>query len=226
MEKRWKVTVIQDEAADYNRQAPVTGVMLCMDSEGWPRYQPYEYRSDQFTVDPQYLSPQKTDLSAAQHSVPSTTGSFFESSFTKNWFSAPRDLDAYCSQSSSSTTVSRLFDSISKREPEPEVMFVYQRAVSSIEKYQRALSKYVENLESGRVDTLILDSERADLLLLYQDAYTTVNEYQRLYNVESKPQTHAHRDNGSSSAVRKSESNSSTTNAQTPRTRARRIYHM
>ena len=59
---------------------------------------------------------------------------------------------------------------MSKREPEPELMLAYQRAVSSIEKYQKALSKYVAKLESGGVDALILDSERTDLLLLYRDA--------------------------------------------------------
>ncbi len=204
--------MIQD---DCKRQEPVTGMMLSMDSEGRSQYQPYEYRSEHFTVDPQYSSPPNLGTPAA----PSSTGTFFEGSFTKNWFSIPRDLDAYCSQSSSSTPASSLFDSVSKREPEPEVMSVYQRAVSAIEKYQIALSNYVANLESGSVDTLTLDSERADLLLLYQDAYTTVNSYQGMYNI-------GRREIGSSTAVCKSESVSAPAHAQTPRTRLRRIYHM
>jgi hypothetical protein len=199
-----------DRAVDHSRQAPVNGVMLSMDSQGRPHYQAYEYRSEHFTVDPQYSSPEKPEAPAAQRSIPE---SFFESSFTKNWFSFPRDLDAYCSQSSSSSTPeSRLF--------EAEVMLVYQRAVSSIEKYQTALSRYVASLESGTVDTLALDSERAGLLLLYQDAYNTVNEYQGMYNVDPMQ---SRREIGPSSAFFKPKHS---VLAQTPRTRARRIYHM
>jgi hypothetical protein len=224
-EKRWEVTVIQEEDAEPNRQAPVNGVMLSMDPHGRPHYQAYEYRSEHFTVDPQYPSPEKPEAPAAQHSI-SSTGSFFESSFTKNWFSIPRELDAYCSQSSSSTPASRLFDSMSRREPEPEVMLVYQRAVSSIEKYQTELTKYVANLESGTVDTRTLDSERAGLLLLYQDAYNTVNEYQGMYHVDTKLPTQPSREIDSSTALNKSENYSLSSLAQTPRTRARLIYHM
>jgi hypothetical protein len=212
---RWGVTVIQDEAVGYQPQAPVTGMMLSLDSDGQARYQSYEYRSDRFTLDPQYS--QRTETAAVQRS-----GSFFESSITKNWFSLPQDLDAYCSKSSSPTPVSNLFDSMSKREPEPELMLAYQRAVSSIEKYQKALSKYVTKLESGGVDALILDSERADLLLLYRDADITVNEYRGMYNVNIQLPTHANRVNGSSPA--KSASNSS--QAIIPRTRARMVFHM
>ncbi len=99
-------------------------------------------------------------------------------------------------------------------------MLVYQRAVSSIEKYQTALSRYVASLESGTVDTLALDSERAGLLLLYQDAYNTVNEYQGMYNVDPMQ---SRREIGPSSAFFKPKHY---VHAQTPRIRARLIYHM
>ncbi len=189
-------------------------MILSMDSKGCSRYKSYEYRSAHFTVHTQNSYAQNTETSAAQRS-----GSFFESSITKNWFSTPHDFDNYGVQSSSSTPVTKLIESMSKRESEPEVMLAHQRAVSPIEVHQTSHSKYVANLESGKPDTLTLDSERADLH--YHD--TALNEYNGMC-VDIKPQMETPQGNGSSAAVTKSENNSS--HEFMPRTRTRRVYHM
>jgi hypothetical protein len=216
---RWLVTVIQDDAASYNRQTPVTGIMLSMNLEEQPRYQLYEYRSANFAVDPQNSQTHFREKLAKKGS-----GSIFESSMTKNWFSVPHDSDSYCSSPASSSPVSGRFDSMSTRGADPALFLAYQRSTSLIGKYQKALSKYIANLESGRIDALTLDSERAALLLLYRDAEVTVNAYQRMYNLDINPSTDTGREFESSTAVPKSENNSS--NAFTPRARTRRVYHM
>ena len=113
-EQRWLVNVLQDEAADENQETPVTGVILNINSEKIPQYQLHEYQYEHINVDPQYSSSQNFETPAKQHPV-SSTGTFFESSVTrKDWFSMP-DLDASCSQSSSSTPVSSLFYPIAKK---------------------------------------------------------------------------------------------------------------
>ena len=200
-------------------QRSVEGIMVSIDSQGYSRCQEYQYRSDNFSVDPAYASTSQGDVNSPNKSFLST-GSFFESSFTKNWFSIPKDLDAYQSYSPSPSPADWVHPPGNVQgltDPFGEVSIVYENATAAVDTYEKGLSIYLANVESGKVDPQELERERNALMDLYQGAFSNVSKYKQIYN----------QNNGFDTAPDNFRSFDSryTSNQQQP-VRARRVFHM
>ena len=210
---RWNVRF-----ANKTQDQPVTGIMTSVDLHGTITSQEYEYRSDRFVVDPVYkpaAEPSGSDEVQFKRDVATPTGSFFESSITRNWFSCPKDLDAYFSPSPTPAPSARIY----QPQTNADVSLVYKSAKAAVERYETGLALYLAKLESGSVDVETLEAERMDLMRHYQDAFSNVAEYQTIYkSAEAASLVHVEGVSSDEWLVAPT--------PQSQRARAKRVFHM
>jgi hypothetical protein len=195
----------------------VQGIMVSIDSQGASHSQEYEYRSDKFFVDPAYGAAIQGGLVTNRSSV--STGSFFESSFTKNWFSIPRDIDSCQSYSPSPTPVDwhNHPGAVPDTGKDSSVSSIYENAAIAVQIYERSLSQYLAKVESGNGDAQELENERIALMDMYQNAFSNVSQYRQIYDQSKSNPSGAE-------AIRASHSQERA-RMQAP-SRSRRVFHM